>query len=306
MTPIFTKVALVLEDIESEPSIAKDLGYYGQLAKCSPFHLHRIFKTLTGHSLLAYQRSRVLFYAAGDLRLTQRNILDIALDYGYQSHEAFSRAFSRNFGISPSVWRDTPKAPLTVPKIDLWGKRAALCQKGLSIRPRIHPQPGLLLAGFYSQISLKEEENYPLVSKISQRLSSLRESIPFTAHGGDYPMDRQFGIIPGASYDPHNPYSKSMPYFRGYEVTQKGILPEDLQYLEIPSFIAASIKTSTVPQEHSLAIDALIGQWLPEAPYDLDHQTLNYMEIISTTPEWGEAQIFLPVVEQQELSNTKQ
>lgn len=67
--------------------------------------LERVFSRRWGESPRALQRRLRLERAADQLRSTGRAILQIAIDAGYESHEAFSRAFAKTFGCAPSVYR---------------------------------------------------------------------------------------------------------------------------------------------------------------------------------------------------------
>ncbi|HLJ52502.1 MAG TPA: AraC family transcriptional regulator, partial [Rhizomicrobium sp.] len=67
----------------------------------SRYHLAHAFGETTGMSVMEYVRSRRLSEAAINLAKGASNILDLALDYGYASHEAFSRAFRTQFGMTP-------------------------------------------------------------------------------------------------------------------------------------------------------------------------------------------------------------
>lgn len=75
----------------------------------SSFHSLRIFRELTGRLPQDYIRSLKLSRAALLLRDTRRRVLDIALDCAFDTHEGFTRAFSRQFNISPQNYRR--KAP---------------------------------------------------------------------------------------------------------------------------------------------------------------------------------------------------
>ena len=55
-------------------------------------HFHRIFAFMAGHTMKAYIRKRRLSAAGHELICTDRNVLDIALKYRYQTHETFTRA----------------------------------------------------------------------------------------------------------------------------------------------------------------------------------------------------------------------
>jgi len=75
------------------------------LADCagySPFHCSRIFKELTGKSPFDYIRALRLSQAALKLRDEEKvKVVDVALDFVFDSHEGFTRAFSKAFGHSP-------------------------------------------------------------------------------------------------------------------------------------------------------------------------------------------------------------
>lgn len=76
-----------------------------KLANLSPHHFHRIFRGITGESILEYVRRLKLERSARRLRTTEQKVIEIALDAGYDSHEGFTRAFRQYFGVSPSEFR---------------------------------------------------------------------------------------------------------------------------------------------------------------------------------------------------------
>jgi len=76
-----------------------------EVACFSPYHFHRIFRAITGESVKEYIRRLRLERAAFQLAQTDRSVLNVALDAGYETHESFTRAFRRRFGRSPSEHR---------------------------------------------------------------------------------------------------------------------------------------------------------------------------------------------------------
>lgn len=68
-------------------------------------YFNRIFFAHTGFNIMEYVRFSRMKKAARLLRSTNNDILDIALDCGYEAHESFSRAFKIQYGISPSEYR---------------------------------------------------------------------------------------------------------------------------------------------------------------------------------------------------------
>ncbi len=83
------------------------LDELSQIACCSKYHFHRLFTAMVGLSLHQYIRWLRLKRAAHQLIIKQdESILEIAINAGYESHEAFSRAFKKACGISPSDFRE--------------------------------------------------------------------------------------------------------------------------------------------------------------------------------------------------------
>ena len=102
---VVAQIDLCIKDKRSEEMTLSDLsdkfGY-------SEYHLSRKFREISGMRLRDYLRYRRLAFALKDIRDTGRGILQIAMDYGFSSHEAFTRAFKSAYGITPSQYRKNP------------------------------------------------------------------------------------------------------------------------------------------------------------------------------------------------------
>ena len=82
------------------------LTQLSDIACFSKYHFHRLFTAYTGLSLQQYIRWLRLKRAAHQLIVDKdRSIINIAIDAGFESHEAFSRAFKQTCGLSPSEFR---------------------------------------------------------------------------------------------------------------------------------------------------------------------------------------------------------
>ena len=82
---------------------ALTLGQVARRSGLSPSHLTRAFAAMVGCSLMRYIRKRRLADAAHQLGQGSSAIISVALDSGYQSHEAFTRAFRGEFGVTPQT-----------------------------------------------------------------------------------------------------------------------------------------------------------------------------------------------------------
>lgn len=91
-----------IEEHIAEPITLRMLA---DAANYSPWHADRVFKELTGQTPFEYVRAVRLSRAAARLRDTDAKIVDVAFDFVFGSHEGFTRAFSRQFGMTPQHFR---------------------------------------------------------------------------------------------------------------------------------------------------------------------------------------------------------
>jgi AraC family transcriptional regulator len=95
-----------LDLIEKSLDERVDIEEIAKAACTSPFHFQRMFFMLTGMTVAEYIRKRKLTLAAQELATSSSKVLDVALKYGYDSPESFSKAFRKIHGISPSEARN--------------------------------------------------------------------------------------------------------------------------------------------------------------------------------------------------------
>ncbi len=84
----------IKEELTAE-KIAKEVGY-------SVYHFSRIFKDEMGSSLMEYTKERRLVCASKEL-FQGKKIIDVAVEYGYQTHSGFTKAFKRKFDFTPTL-----------------------------------------------------------------------------------------------------------------------------------------------------------------------------------------------------------
>ena len=83
-------------------ALSRRLGY-------SEYHTTRRFRAISGMALRDYLRGRRLAFALREVRDGERALLEIALDYGFSSQEAFTRAFKAAYGVAPGAYRRNPR-----------------------------------------------------------------------------------------------------------------------------------------------------------------------------------------------------
>ena len=92
-------------------ALCSKLGY-------SEFYATRKFREIMGMPFRDYLRRRKLAFALKEVRDSEKNLLDIAIHYGFSSHEAFTRAFKETYGVTPSEYRKNPRPVVLRTKIN--------------------------------------------------------------------------------------------------------------------------------------------------------------------------------------------
>ena len=101
----YERIQRSVDYIESKlrDNIAIERAAQEAFMSCSNYY--RMFFALTGYAVKEYIRLRRISCAVKDIKETDKTILDIALNYGFESNEAFTRAFKRVTGFPPNVFR---------------------------------------------------------------------------------------------------------------------------------------------------------------------------------------------------------
>ncbi len=124
----------------------------------SSLYLQRGFQVMTGYTLGEYMRNRKLYLAALDLKNTGKSVLEIALDYGYDTPAGFDKAFTRFHGSTPKEARGSSKIrtflPLTI-QIQVTG--------GENMVFRIEEKSAFQIVGFRREFN--SETSYEMIPK---------------------------------------------------------------------------------------------------------------------------------------------
>ena len=165
------------EDIKVEDAAAA-AGY-------SYYHFTRQFNALLGESVGSYIRKRRIAKAAKELLYTDRRILDIALDCGFESAESFSRAFKSLYLTSPVSYRKNRLDLFIGSKPQLEGERLTHITKNLTVHPVIVELPDIMAAGLRGSTTLNDN----VLPGLWAACMEMSHQIPHQIPGG-----RGFGI----------------------------------------------------------------------------------------------------------------
>ena len=143
----FAKIKEALEYIDNhldEPisfkTIAKKFNF-------SPYYFHRMFFVIVGKTIAAHIRDRRLQAACADLAATDKSIISIGFDCGYDSAQSFSRAFKQMYGLSPSEYRKQGLTPYVVSVDEMIMKFTNRLKGGIYMNPKIIKKDPLIIAG---------------------------------------------------------------------------------------------------------------------------------------------------------------
>ncbi len=141
-----------------ESNLCEDISYdkAAQIACCSTYHFQRMFSFITGVALSEYIRRRRLTLAAFELQTSDIKVIDVALKYGYESPEAFSRAFKNLHGIMPISARDKGVSLKAYPRMTF-----LISIKGdMEMNYRIEQKEAFEVFGVYGIISTEMEKAF--------------------------------------------------------------------------------------------------------------------------------------------------
>lgn len=233
--------------IESALGSTLTLDYLAQACGMSRFSLIRVFGVVTGHTVMRYVRERRLSEAARQLSAGADNILDVALSAGYQSHEAFTRAFHEEFGITPEALRARSSLSglnLTEPL------RMDQQQQYLELEPpRFETSKAMTIAGLGGRFSYETVGNIP---ELWRRFGEFIGTLPHEVKGAAY------GVCVAAD-------AEQFDYIAGVEVKAASGLPKDFVQVDIPARrYAVFTWRGHISAIHTMC-NTIWNKWLPES-----------------------------------------
>jgi len=232
--------------IESHLAGALTLDEIAGVAGVSRFHLVRAFAAATGLSVMRYVRARRLTEAARALAGGAPDILELALDADYGSHEAFTRAFRDHFGVTPEAVRGftcLDRSKLQEPIV----MDSTLIDKLQS--PRFETGKALLVAGIGERCT-HENQGAGIPSQW-QRFHQKVAEIP----------DRVGQVAYGVCCNGDD--SGNFDYIAGVEVSDFSDLPREFSRVRIPEARYAVFTHAEHISTIRRTVNTIWNQWLP-------------------------------------------
>jgi AraC family transcriptional regulator len=233
--------------VESHSRESISLEEIASACKVSAFHLTRAFAASAGRSLMRYVRARRLCEAARRLAGGAENILEVALDAGYGSHEAFTRAFRDQFGLTPEHVR----AQGHLNNVQLV-EAIAMDMTSLPelAPPRFETREPMVLAGLVERYNCEAATGIPdQWQRFGPQIGFMPRQVGKAAYGASYNMDRE------SNFD----------YMCAVEVASAAHLPKGLTALSVPRQKYAIFAHGGHIASIRGVMAAIWSKWVPES-----------------------------------------
>lgn len=245
--------------IERRLDEALSLTGLAEAAGLSPYHFSRLFTGRYGMSPMAYVRVRRLERAAERLRSgAGANLIDLALDCGFESQEGFTRAFARIFGVSPGRYRDGERAPRTETSAM---QTADLPVVSLTQAPAPARKPALRIAG------LGRDFTEGTVAGIPALWDEFEPRLPLAGQmgGGTY------GVCCAAPGE--QTLQQGLHYMAGVEIAADATAPEGFEVVELlarPYLVFRGVMSGgPLHPQMQAAVREIWGERVPQSGYRL-------------------------------------
>jgi len=245
----------------------------------SRFHLTRAFGAATGRSIMRYVRGRRLTVAADALAKGAPDILSVALDAGYNSHEAFTRAFRDQFGVTPEMVR----AQGDLKKIELVDPIKMDDTQLVNLNPpRFENGKRLLVAGLSGRYTCETSAGIP---------SQWQRFVPHLGHIPGEIGRTTYGVCCNSDE------AGNFDYICGAEVTDFSRLPADWARMRIPEHRYLVFSQPDHISTIRSTWNSIWNKWLPESACEVadapDFE--RYADAFDSATGIGGFEIWIPI-----------
>jgi AraC-like DNA-binding protein/predicted transcriptional regulator YdeE len=216
----------------------------------SKYHFHRIFKALIGDPPFRYIEKRRLSGAATDLIETDKRIIDIAFDYGFNSHESFIRSFKKKYSLTPSQFRKKKPDFRFYEKCPIGSIELKLQKGKVKLKPDILNKSNFSIAGLtYSGHDTNE-------------IFDLWQTFWLIVQEGKIILDNR-GCLGACLHDIDMRNNEVFEYYVGIEKNQSIDFPKAMKSVNIPESTYAVFKHKGPISEIEQTYDRIYGSWFP-------------------------------------------
>lgn len=234
----------------------------------SSFYMQKGFRILTGYTVSEYIRSRRLYLAALDVIRGEKNIVDIAYDYCWETPESFTKAFTRFHGLPPLKLRENPASIRTFLPL----KISVAISGGNRMDFTVEKMEGFTLIGFEREFSM--EDSYKKIPEFWDEVFGSRRSLFWGRAPSDdvekAVLENRIGEFGACVETGGSRKSKTFRYLvAGWY--NGGKVPGGLKTVEVPALEWAKFKcTGPIPGALQSVNTRIFSEWLPgNAEYEI-------------------------------------
>jgi AraC family transcriptional regulator len=249
-------LSLALKHIEDHLQDKLGLEELADVANYSAWHFHRLFTAYVGYGVSDYIRRRRLSEASQELIFTSRPIKEIAGSYGFDSQEAFTRAFKSYSGVTPGYARKQKGPLIRFSAINLVLYSRHFRKGDIIMIPRIEHREAFTVVGLAGQFTLENNTIPQLWDKFNPRAMEIR--------------DAQYDCCLGlCSYEPDYEKGKPFTYMAGRIVSRVSDIPQGMTVREVPACDYAVFEHKGPLDTLQKTYDYIYREWLPASEYEM-------------------------------------
>lgn len=252
-------------------------------------HFYRIFQSMVGDPIKEYIRKRRLSKAAQELLRTDKRLIDIALEFRFESQEAFTRAFFKLFGINPGKYRKSNVEIRFYEKVNIIDK---FCNNngGITMEPKIIMKNELKVIGYEMITTYEEDRNFNLIPKFWERFmhENLTGKIPNKVN-----PNARLGISKEI-----NAGTGSLSYLICTEVNSLDNIPEGMVGKVIPSnkYAVFTAKGQPIPEKIAETWAGAFNSWLAESGFELaEGEFFELFDERCNNTDSSEVDVYIPI-----------
>lgn len=274
-----------------EENLTDDIDFkeVARRACCSEYHFKRMFSFLAGIPLSEYIRRRRLTLAAFELKNHSVKVIDIAMKYGYNSPDSFTRAFQNLHGVTPSEARNNGSSLKSYPKM-----------------------------AFQLSITGGSEMNYRIVEKEAFFIVGIKKRVPIIFNGVNPEIASMWGSLDSdtinelkklSNVEPIGLLSGSTNFSQG-RMEEKGELdhyigvattrkcPDNLTQLEVPASTWAVFEAiGPFPDTLQDVWGRIYSEWFPSSGYEqIEGPEILWNEHKDVTSPTFKSEIWIPIL----------
>lgn len=258
-----------------------DINTVVQQSCFSVTHFYRIFQALTGESLKDYIQKRRLSEAAIELCISKKRLIDIAFEYGFNSQEVFTRAFSKLFGITPGRYRVLKKKITLFEKVNAYQKMRSNLNQLIYDEPRIIFDKEFRIVGMMKRVKPGDDLIRDLWNDFNQRIPEIKNSVSCD------------GLLGLCEYMPDITDESKFTYIACIEVSSFNYIPDGMITKIIPHSKYAVFTHKGCLNGLKDTYKFIYGAWLPNSGYELAE--LDTIELYCSNNNKSMLDIYIPI-----------